>query len=125
MQVSNIITLAEFFIKQRLSGDFSDGHDFAHTMRVVHHALKLCDKLPDADRSIVHLAAILHDVARPEESAAKGQLDHAQIGADIAGEFLFQHNHPADKTGRIVQCIREHRFRTAAGCICICSASSS
>ena len=82
LQVFNIIESSENFIKNALSSDISDGHDFDHTCRVVKHALKLCDQIPEADRMIVHVAALLHDVARPQEFQSQGKIDHAVAGAE-------------------------------------------
>lgn len=112
MQVHDIIQSAEIFIKDRLSSDFSDGHDFDHTCRVVAHALELCDQIPQADRQIVHLAALLHDVARPEEARSNGAVDHAAQGAVVARSFLMANSYPHEKLERVVRCIAEHRFRS-------------
>lgn len=112
LQVSEIIQLTEFFTKERLCADFSDAHDFEHTQRVVRHALDLCNALPQADRQIVHLAALLHDVARPEESASQGKIDHAQAGSKIALDFLKSIRYPEKDALRIAECIAQHRFRS-------------
>lgn len=114
LQVSDIIQLTEFFAKERLCSDFSDAHDFEHTMRVVHHAMELCDELPQADRLTVQLAALLHDIARPEESAAKGHVDHAQEGAKMALDFLRKEHFPEDKALHIAECIAQHRYRSGS-----------
>lgn len=107
-----LIESTEIFIKSRLESDISDGHDYTHTCRVVKHALALCDQLPEADRTVVHLAALLHDVARPEESASAGKIDHAAAGAEIAGEFLQTLELEETRKKAIVQAIREHRYRS-------------
>ena len=110
--MNNLIHCAEIFIKEQLSQDFSDGHDYFHTCRVVKHALNLCDQIPHADRNVVHIAAILHDVARPLESASAGKIDHAQAGAQIARDFLIKNLSPAEFTDRVCNCIAQHRFRS-------------
>ena len=114
MQVLEHIQHAEFFIKEQLGRDFSDGHDFEHTMRVVRSARNLCSQIPEADVNIVTLAALLHDVARPLESASNGSVDHATAGAGIAADFLTRSGLDPDNTARVAQCIAEHRFRS--GC---------
>ena len=111
MQVCNLIELSENFIKNALNTAISDGHDFDHTCRVVKHALALCDQIPEADRRIVHLAALLHDVARPQEFQSKGSIDHASAGADIARNFLLQYSSP-QIADRVAQAISQHRFRS-------------
>ena len=47
-------------VKTKL-GVASGCHDFDHTLRVLHNAELLAEKLPEADRKIVRLAALLHD----------------------------------------------------------------
>ena len=111
MQVCNLIELSENYIKNALNSSFSDGHDFDHTCRVVKHALALCDQIPEADRNIVHLAAILHDVARPQEFQSKGAIDHAAAGAIIARDFLLQHT-SCEIADRVAQAISQHRYRS-------------
>ena len=111
LQVFNIIELSENFIKSVLTDDISDGHDFDHTCRVVKHALDLCDQIPHADRRIVHLAAILHDVARPQEFQSQGAVDHAAAGAVIARSFLLQHTTP-EIADRVADAIAQHRYRS-------------
>ena len=106
------IESAEFFVKNRLQSDFGDGHDFEHTLRVVRHSLWLCDQLPAANRQIVHLAALLHDVARVEESQSAGAIDHAGKGAVIAAEFLRSCQLPESLIKPIAECIAQHRYRS-------------
>ena len=66
-------------VKTKL-GVASGCHDFDHTLRVLHNAELLAEKLPEADRKIVRLAALLHDFARPEEMASKGKICHTGPG---------------------------------------------
>lgn len=110
--MSEIIQLTEFFTKECLCADFSDAHDFEHTCRVVRHAMKLCDEIPTADRQIVQLAALLHDIARKEESDSKGKIDHAAAGAQKALDFLRKQNFPEEKSLHVAQCIAQHRYRS-------------
>ncbi len=102
---------AEIFVKKQLGG-VGDGHDFDHTLRVVRYAMKLCDELPAADRVLVHMAALLHDVGRPSEAAASGGIDHAEAGARLAETFLREQHCDGEWVRRIVQCVREHRYRS-------------
>ena len=111
--MDKLIELAEIFIKERLDTDISDGHDCEHTFRVVKHALDIAGEIPQADRQIVHLAAILHDVERPAESISQGKTDHAAAGADTACRFLLEHHAPEYVAQRVADCIRTHRFRSS------------
>lgn len=110
--MNQLIESTEIFVKQRLDTVSGDGHDCEHTFRVVRHALELCEKITQANRQIVHLAALLHDVARPEESASGGKVDHAQRGSEIAAEFLASQNISESDVQHIVRCIMQHRYRS-------------
>ena len=46
----------------RLLGGNSGGHDAAHSVRVYENALKIAEKEPACDMTVVALASILHDV---------------------------------------------------------------
>ena len=56
-----IIELALDFAKEFFKGE-SSGHDYFHTYRVFKNAEMLAKNIPDADREICLLGAILHDV---------------------------------------------------------------
>jgi len=86
-------------------------HDLDHTLRVLRNAEQLAAELPEADLQIIRLAALLHDVARPEEMSAKGKLCHAQKGAEICACELKKHDFPQAMIEKICACIESHRFR--------------
>jgi uncharacterized protein len=48
------------YIRRLFEGN-SDGHDFAHTMRVYRNAMEIADSEPECDRMVVALGALLHD----------------------------------------------------------------
>ncbi len=87
-------------------------HDYDHTARVLHNAEMLAAALPEADRQTVRLAALLHDIARPEEIAAKGKLGcHAQRGAAMLPGFVADLDFPAELVAQAGEAVRTHRFR--------------
>ena len=86
-------------------------HDFDHTLRVLHNAERLAEEIPEADIKIVRLAALLHDIARPEEMKAKGRFCHAEEGAVICEKMLKDYAFPTMVIEQICNCIRSHRFR--------------
>ena len=90
--------------------DSESSHDFDHTMRVCRNAEMLLEELPDADRDVVRLAAVLHDVARPEEKACR-KVCHAARGAEIAAEILEDLHVEKAFADRIVSAVRTHRYR--------------
>ena len=89
-------------------------HDFDHTLRVLHNARKLAEELPECDLNIVELGALLHDIARPEELAAQGEICHAETGAKMCPEVLRNCGITDEEAiERVKQCVRRHRFRDA------------
>ena len=96
-------------VKQKLH-DAESSHDLDHTLRVCRNADFLLAKLPGADRDVVCAAALLHDIARPEERASNG-VCHAQLGAEMAADILNALNVDADFAARVVAAVRTHRYR--------------
>jgi uncharacterized protein len=86
-------------------------HDFDHTLRVLRNAEKIAAEIFEADLHVIRIAALLHDIARPEEMSAKGKLCHAQEGAKICAFELKKHNFPQEMIDEICACIKSHRFR--------------
>lgn len=97
-------------VKTKL-GVASGCHDFDHTLRVLHNAELLAAELPDADRKIVRLAALLHDFARPEEMASKGKICHALLGAELVRPLLAECGFPEGMTEAVSQAVLTHRYR--------------
>ena len=92
-------------------GNAAGCHDFDHTLRVLHNAELLAAKLPEADRKIVRLAALLHDFARPEEMASKGGICHALLGAELVRPLLEECGFPADVAEKVSRAVLTHRYR--------------
>ena len=88
----------------------SSCHDFDHTLRVVSNAKKLLET-SEADRETVLLAALLHDIARPEEEKSKGKLCHAKLGAQTAPAMLKEAGFSEETALRVAEAVRTHRFR--------------
>ncbi|MCF6175183.1 MAG: HD domain-containing protein [Victivallaceae bacterium] len=87
-------------------------HDFSHTQRVMHNAEILLAANPNADGNAVRLAALLHDIARPEELQAKGKICHAKSGAEIARKLLCEYKFTDPVLiERVSNAILRHRFR--------------
>ena len=64
--MNDLIAHALAFARETFAGD-SSGHDYWHTHRVWQLAARLAEA-EDADRDIVQLAALLHDVDDPKLS---------------------------------------------------------
>lgn len=86
-------------------------HDFDHVCRVMKNAEKLLAFYPHANREVVMLSALLHDVARPEEERSRGKCCHAAIGARLVPELLKETGFPEDIIPAVAEAVRTHRFR--------------
>lgn len=96
-------------VQARLAG--ADGcHDWDHTRRVCRNAELLLAGFPGADAEVVRLAALLHDVGRPEEKA-DGRVCHARRGAELARGILTELHVEPGRIERIVSAVRTHRYR--------------
>lgn len=75
---------------ERILGDAPGCHDFAHTLRVLHNAEEILAGEPHTDFEdlAVRLAALLHDIARPEELNSGGRICHAKEGGNKAPALL-------------------------------------
>jgi uncharacterized protein len=64
-------------------------HNLDHVFRVYNLCLLLLKYEKDVDLEILIPSALLHDIARVEESQDKtGEIDHAVLGGEIAGDIL-------------------------------------
>ena len=86
-------------------------HDFDHTLRVMHNAKQLLKNIPQADVETVMLAALLHDIARPEEEQSRGSLCHAKLGAQQIPGLMAECGFPAELAQKVSEAVRSHRFR--------------
>ncbi|MBQ6353146.1 MAG: HD domain-containing protein [Lentisphaeria bacterium] len=97
-------------VERKLSGA-SGCHDFDHTLRVLANARMLATLLPEADRTVVELAALLHDIARPEELESQGKICHAVRGAEIARAMLTEFGASETTAAAVASAVRSHRYR--------------
>jgi len=73
-----------------------------HTLRTVDAAA--------ADRPVVRLAALLHDIGKPATFAEGHFLGHDAVGATLAGGFLDRLRAPRAVHDRVVALVRHHMF---------------
>jgi len=85
-------------------------HDWSHVERVYKLSLKI-GKKEMANLKILKLAAILHDIGRKYQDEAKGEINHAEKGADLAKEILQKHGFEKEMIEKITHCIETNRFR--------------
>ena len=86
-------------------------HGFDHVCRVMRNAEQLLTFHPQADKEVVMLAALLHDIARPEEEASRGKVCHAVLGAEMVPGFLRKNGFPEELVAPVSMAVKTHRFR--------------
>ena len=97
-------------VEQKLT---CSAHNLDHVFRVYNICLLLAKYEKNVDLEILIPAAILHDIARVEESQDKtGEIDHAVLGSVIAENILRKLEYEEEKIEKIKHCIIAHRFRT-------------
>ncbi len=111
-QEQHIIDSAITFAKERMNRLHSS-HGWDHVERVMRTAGKIAATEKDADRFIVTVAAILHDIARIDEIDSTGNNCHAERGSRMAYDFLTAGGLAAERADRIRLCILSHRYRNA------------
>jgi tRNA nucleotidyltransferase (CCA-adding enzyme) len=95
--------LPELAAQHGIAQNKVEGEDlWTHTMRTV-------DATP-ADRPVVRLAALLHDVGKPATRSSGGFPDHHTVGAAIAAAILARLRTPRSLTERVVHLVRHHMF---------------
>lgn len=97
-------------VKEKLT---CSAHNLDHVFRVYNLCLLLSKYEKDVDLEVLIPAALLHDIARVEESEDKtGEIDHAVLGSEIAEHILRKLEYAEEKILKIKHCIAAHRFRT-------------
>jgi uncharacterized protein len=102
-------------VRERL-GTHVNCHDFAHTTRVLHNARLLLKFEEEHDvpiqRDVIEAAAVLHDIARPEETASNGTCCHALLGAKMVPDLLATAGRKdEDFVNRVMRAVQRHRYR--------------
>lgn len=89
-------------------------HDFDHVLRVTRMAIHIAEA-EGADRTVVRLAALLHDVPVPatvnDNDHAVQRLSHHMAAANYARHLLSKRGLGTFEVEKIVHCIEAHRFR--------------
>ena len=88
-------------------------HDKHHVYRVLNAALDIANhtSAADIDMDVLIAACLLHDIGR-ERQFANPNLCHAQIGSEIACEFLISCRWPENQALHVKECIAAHRYRS-------------
>ena len=83
----------------------------AHVLRVEEQIRFLGELLLPEELPRLQIAALLHDIARPEECASKGRLCHAKLGAEQIVPLLEENGFPAGIIREVADAVRSHRYR--------------
>ena len=81
---------------------------------MLRNAETLAADTPGADLRVVRLAALLHDLARPEEMRLQGGACHARLGAAMIPEFVADCGFPPELVAAVAEAVRTHRYRDDA-----------
>lgn len=105
MEHSQVIVAVEKHISDLLSTRLDERyvyHNLKHTLAVRDACLLLANKsgIPDEDREVLELAALLHDTGFIEQYNG-----HEDVSCRIAADLLSQHNYPAEKSEKVLACI--------------------
>jgi uncharacterized protein len=88
-------------------------HDWEHTQRVMNNAELLMIWEKNVNKNVVRFAVLLHDIARADEIVANGVGCHALIGSELSNEILKNEGIDDILRGKIVNCVKKHRFRSS------------
>ena len=107
----SIIEEIEKYVKEqieRYKNDSEDHYDFwnEHIKYVYDESIKLAKEY-GADKEIVSLGALLHDIALINKVGDRK--DHHINGEIIAKEILSNLNYDVEKMNRVLKCIYNHR----------------
>jgi tRNA nucleotidyltransferase (CCA-adding enzyme) len=75
-----------------------------------HHTLRTVDAAP-AERPVVRLAALLHDIGKPATLADGRFPHHESVGAALADALLHRLRYPRAAADEVVHLVRHHMFQ--------------
>jgi uncharacterized protein len=93
--------------------DFSGvpgSHDWGHVERVEELCLHIA-RVEGGDRTVLELAAILHDIGRLKKYGGGGGGCHAEIGAHAARGIMSERGMDPAFVDAVSHCILTHRYR--------------
>ncbi len=85
-------------------------HNMQHTYRVLSYALQILEKEPYANKWVVVLASLLHDIARKEEGI-DDKVKHAKAGSEKAEVFLKEMGVEKEIYTHVAACIATHSYK--------------
>lgn len=85
-------------------------HDPMHIYRVLYGALEIAQAETNVNMDVLIACCLLHDIGR-EAQAKDPSLDHAEVGAQMAYEFLVLIGWEESLARQVEDAIRTHRYR--------------
>jgi len=105
---TQLIQAAEEFVKKEMKEN--DGsHDWFHVDRVRQLALALAEEEQIADKDVIELAALFHDIKDWKYGGSES------AGVDATRAFLEAHQYPQEKLERVLKIIANIGFKTELG----------
>jgi uncharacterized protein len=98
-------------VEQRFNSVDDPAHSWDHVRRVYKLALYLAEQ-EGADRFIVGLAALLHDLGRSVPETVHQQ-HHADLSVELAGKMMDAHAIPEETREAVLHAIAAHSFSRA------------
>ncbi len=108
MDKNSVLRKAEAYLESKSRGE-STGHDYWHAIRVRNMAMRIAAKERGADKFIVQLAALLHDVY---DYKINGKSDH-ELGPRKVNAWLLRQGVGRRSADSVSQIIREISFKGA------------
>lgn len=106
---NDLILRCERYMQECLKEDMA--HDPQHIYRVLKLAMDIADHEETADRGILVIACLLHDIGRKAQREDPS-LCHAEVGGEMAYRFLIQQGIGPEIAGAVRDAIQAHRFRS-------------
>lgn len=97
-------------VTEEVPKDEDPEHDAGHVYRVLWNALRIAKTEPAANRDVVIISALLHDIGRPQAVQQPG-LSHAEAGAHLAREGLLRLGWDVDTVMHVGDCVATHSYK--------------
>ncbi len=95
--------------EEQTKGTKDEYNIFREHIQYVYKYVVMLSKDKNADREVLELAALLHDISMTDMALDRSR--HNEYGAEIAEQLLRENNYPEDKTQLVKRCILNHSKR--------------